>query len=286
MISFQLSNFIGGSDYPLFIQYGKHEGNLYMHHHDDYMELVIVIGGTAMHRVNDETYFIKKGDVFVISRDTIHGFEDPVDFELCNIMFKEELLDRFSKGTRQLIGFHGLFMIEPYFNRNESFESRLHLDISTFSSIKQSLDNMLLDYHEHMGGWEDLVLGAFDQLIVRLSRLYTSDHYNYDGAIVLIAKSIAYMESHFKDPLTLESLAGMSHLSVRHFNRLFKAAYKTTPNKYLTHLRLQYACALLKNSDQSITEISYEAGFNNVSYFNRVFKDIYHLTPKKYRQSS
>lgn len=283
MISFPLSNFIGDSDYEIFIQFGAHDESLYMHQHKDYAELVIVMDGTALHRVNDETYFIKKGDVFVISKDTIHGYENPLDFKICNIMFKENRLMQLSTNTRGLMGFHGLFMIEPYFNKNDIFQSRLHLDMVNYEKIKDRLYDLHKEYIHKEMGWEDYFIAGFNQLIILLSRLYENKHHTYDETIILISKSIAYMESNFHHPITLEELAQMSNMSVRHFSRIFKATYKTSPNKYLIHLRLQQASRLLKTTDLAITDISFRSGFSSVSYFNRLFKEMYHMTPKKYR---
>jgi len=47
---------------------------------------------------------------------------------------------------------------------------------------------------------------------------------------------------------------------------------------------LQYACTLLSQTDQTITEICMNTGFESQRTFNRVFQDIYHMSPRDYRK--
>ena len=59
-----LGYFTKDEEFPFFIQYGYHETPLDFHKHTDFLELVIVLSGSAMHHVNnDDAYFIKKGDI-------------------------------------------------------------------------------------------------------------------------------------------------------------------------------------------------------------------------------
>ena len=90
MLSFDLKNFTGQSEYPFFIQYGSHEDSLDMHIHEDFFELTVVLDGTAMHVINGEQYFIKKGDVFGVNHSITHAFAECRNFKICNIMFRPE----------------------------------------------------------------------------------------------------------------------------------------------------------------------------------------------------
>lgn len=257
-----------------------------MHRHQDYAELVIVLKGTAMHKVNEDTFFVKKGDVFVINKDTIHGYESPVDFEICNIMYKDSLLHQLSSDTRQLMGFCALFMVEPYFSKNHLFESHLRLNMLNFIAIHDILEIMHEEYTLKALGWQDMLLTSFTHLVIKLSRLYADDQDMNQDNVVAIAKSIAYIESNFSEPITLDALSVISSLSTRHFCRIFKAIYHTTPMAYVQHLRLQLACSLLKSTKLNITEISLKSGFKSLSYFNRKFKEVYQMTPKQYQSEN
>ena len=86
-MDFFLNWFTQDETFPFFIQYGTHDEDLCLHTHADFSELVIVLSGTATHVVDGEEYPIRKGDVFVISNNTAHGYKHPKNFHICNIMF-------------------------------------------------------------------------------------------------------------------------------------------------------------------------------------------------------
>ena len=81
-------------NFPFFIQMGDQQGDFNMHRHEDFFEMVVVTDGTAMHIVENESYPISMGDVFIISGNTSHGFKDAVDFKPCNIMFDPDIFLR------------------------------------------------------------------------------------------------------------------------------------------------------------------------------------------------
>lgn len=74
-----------------------------MHSHKDFSELVIVTEGSARHIVDNESYVISKGDVFVISGDTEHGFSDAQDLRICNIMFEPSFWTKNSYDIKKTI---------------------------------------------------------------------------------------------------------------------------------------------------------------------------------------
>ena len=63
---------------------------------------------------------------------------------------------------------------------------------------------------------------------------------------------------------------------------LFHKYVCQTPISYLTRYRLNQSINLLFHTDMSITEISYEVGFNSTSYYSEMFKKYYHCTPREY----
>lgn len=283
IISIPLDCFIKDNDFPFFIQNGAHDTDLYMHSHLDYSELVIVLSGTAIHKVNNESYFIKKGDVFVISNDTIHGYENTNNFRICNIMYRSQRLSKFHTELRKLPGFHALFMLEPYFSKEHEFQSKLRLTLGHFEYVNTILSSILTEYEQQIGGWRDMIDSYFTHLVVYLSRIYTQNNDNTSTNIINIANSLSYIESNFTQQITIEDLAAQSHLSVRHFSRIFKATYTTSPSKYILSLRLEHACVLLKTTNYNISEIALQSGFTNSNYFSRQFHNKYHITPKEYR---
>ncbi|OGF50717.1 MAG: hypothetical protein A2231_05620 [Candidatus Firestonebacteria bacterium RIFOXYA2_FULL_40_8] len=95
-----------------------------------------------------------------------------------------------------------------------------------------------------------------------------------------------YIEQHFREPVNLTEAANHVSLSPAYLSHIF---YKITGMHfvdYLQKLRLEEAKKLLKQTDWSITKISSEAGYNNITHFNRIFKKTEKVCPKDFRKSN
>lgn len=285
MDEMKLDFFTNDNNFPFYIQYGFHDDNLVIHKHRDFSELVIVMNGSANHIVNDEKYNIKKGDVFVISDDTAHGYEDTENFRICNIMYRLENLLSADYDIKKNAGFHALFVLEPYISKEHSFKSKLTLTPIDFEKVHHLIDSMLLEYKTRTDGRETLLKASFITLVVMLSRLYSFGSITEKTDIINIARSVSYIESHYTENISIDVLAELSHYSPRHFTRIFNDTYHTTPLNYILELRINHACSLLKGSPLPITNIAVQCGFNDINYFSRTFKKRIGLTPKQFRAS-
>lgn len=96
--------------------------------------------------------------------------------------------------------------------------------------------------------------------------------------------TIAYMNSHFSEKITIEDLAERVNLSAGHFSKIFKLVTGETPIDFLNILRLQKARTMLMDNVRNITEIALECGFQSSSYFSTCFLAKYKMTPSAYRQ--
>lgn len=285
MEAMYLHYFTNNENPPFFIQFGGHNEDMRMHMHKDFCELVIVLSGTATHAVDNEEYVISRGDVFVINDKISHGYRNTENFRICNIMFKPEIFNEDRTYIGSLSGFHALFVIEPYLTENHSFQSRLKLTVAEYDTIKPLLDTMLTEYKNKDFGWQSVIRSMFIILTATLSRNYSFKDISDKSSVIYIAKSIAYIDEHFREKIYLDELAEMTNLSLRHFTRLFTSAYKITPLCYINSLRLNFACELLKNSSVSISEIAYSSGFSDSNYFSRIFKKNFGKSPVEYRKN-
>ncbi len=287
MQSMELRYFTTNENFPFFIQHGMHDKDFFLHNHKDFTELVIVLEGSATHNVNDEKYHISCGDVFVIGGDTVHGYTDLKDFHIYNIMFKPEAINFSQYDITKSVGFHALFLVEPYFNKNHGFKNKLKLSPSDFLSIKALSDRILSEYCAEKEGRETIVNALFLSLVVELSRLYSDTDKHSDKSvkndIINIAKTASYIETHFSHDITVSSLAALIHYSERHFARLFKETYGMTPVDYILSIRLKNACAMLSDTNLSISEIALQSGYSDNNYFSRVFKKKIGVTPSQFR---
>jgi AraC-like DNA-binding protein len=94
-----------------------------------------------------------------------------------------------------------------------------------------------------------------------------------------------YMELHLGESIDLSMLAGVAGLSVHHFARQFKQSIGVTPHHYLTQKRVERAQEMLAQTDLSLSEIAYAAGFSDQSHLARHFRHMLGTTPREFRWS-
>jgi transcriptional regulator GlxA family with amidase domain len=93
------------------------------------------------------------------------------------------------------------------------------------------------------------------------------------------------LQDNYRQPLNSQQLAAICGLTVRSFNRRFKAATERTPGQYLAQQRLRVAKELLRESNLAVAEIAYQVGYQDGSHFSRLFKKLLGQTPKQYRDT-
>ena len=109
----------------------------------------------------------------------------------------------------------------------------------------------------------------------------------YDTSNIRLNKVIQYIMQNFQQNITLEEISEISGMNKTAFCRYFKAHTQKSFVMYLNEIRLNYACKLLKETDNtiSITEACFLSGFNSMSYFNRIFKKYYKMAPSTFQKN-
>src|SRR3954451_19502242 len=92
------------------------------------------------------------------------------------------------------------------------------------------------------------------------------------------------MDRNFAEPLDVPALARVAHVSAAHFIRTFRATFGETPHRYLQRRRVERAMAMLRSTDNNVTDICFEIGFNSLGTFSRTFQDIVGESPTVFRQ--
>lgn len=92
-----------------------------------------------------------------------------------------------------------------------------------------------------------------------------------------------YIDSHYKQRITITEVSSLVNLSKEAFCRYFKKMTRLTFVEFLNHYRVNQAKRLLR-LDLNITEVCYESGFEGLSYFNRTFKKYTGNTPSLFRK--
>jgi AraC-like DNA-binding protein len=100
-----------------------------------------------------------------------------------------------------------------------------------------------------------------------------------------LEKVFDYIRSNYERDITLSEIAAMVNMPQSSFSRFIKKRTGRTFVESLNDIRLGHAMRMLITTSQTVAEISYKCGFNNLSYFNRLFRRKNGCTPIEFRQN-
>jgi transcriptional regulator GlxA family with amidase domain len=106
-----------------------------------------------------------------------------------------------------------------------------------------------------------------------LSQLFSPTSYTFRQII----------ENNLFSPVSIEELAHKTNLSISSFKREFKKLYNNSPASYIKTKRLERAAELLLISNERVSNIAFECGFNDLANFTKSFHDKYNTSPTNYR---
>lgn len=94
-----------------------------------------------------------------------------------------------------------------------------------------------------------------------------------------------YINEHLTEKIAVDTLSRKAYLSRNMFFKWFREQFGITPLEYINRERIRMAKQLLADSDNNISDISLQCGFNDVNYFVRLFKKSEGITPGMYREA-
>ncbi len=230
-------------------------------------ELFYVTGGQGSFVVGSEVFPVSQGDLVVVNPQVEHTETGIASHPLEYIV----------------LGVDGLeFSLEH--NGDQQFY--LTHFRSAFPQVQHYLQEMLQEAGTRAAGYEAICQNLLDILIVLLTRI-TDHSAHLIPAVIHAGKDSAtvrrYIDSHFKEPLTLDQLAELVHINKYHMVHNFTRDYGISPIRYLLRLRLEESCALLRSTNHSMSQIAQIAGFSSSSYFSQIFRKTFGISPSDYR---
>ncbi|MGI9429823.1 MAG: helix-turn-helix domain-containing protein [Bythopirellula sp.] len=253
-------------------------------HAHEFSELVLVTGGRGLHVTGEDSWQLGVGDVFVIGGSRPHDYLNMENLQLINVLFDQQELAFELQDLPSLPGYHALFHLEPAWRQRHDFKSRLRLspaDLRIAMGLIDELDEELEIRHT---GFGFVTTAVFMQLVGFLSRCYDRAKNVDSCALLRIAQTITFVESNYTETVHLDKLVDMSQMSKRSFLRAFEAAIGCTPIAYVIQLRLARAAKLLRQTNDSITDIALSVGFNDSNYFARQFRKHFTVSPRAFRK--
>lgn len=225
-------------------------------HWHEYFEIEYILSGSGKIILNGAEFDYHKNSLLFMSPSDLQEIQINQTTEIINISFTNEWI------SDELSGFLSSgCIISDYENHLPHLLYEEYGRNDKYSSIyaKHLLNGILIDIIRYLNESNNISLNPS------------------------ILKIIHFMRIHFKEPITLNDIAGSINFAPTYCSQIFSNTLGISIKKYLIHLRLTYARKLLLSTDMTISEICYCSGFNDFSNFMKLFKKSYNITPKQYR---
>ncbi len=267
------------TDCPLAVVLSEAPGKPY--HNHDYCELTIVVHGQGHHIVEGEKYHLTAGSCSLVQGKQNHQVFIQENTLAYNVLYHPSIL---TETLTELPAYRAFFVLEPSLRQHRHFTSYLHLS----STILNMVENIILRIQKELSqtARHNRVMATtlLHELLLFISRAYTENVHRSQTALLKLADVLLQMEAHCEEIWTLDYIQTCSGLEKSQCCKLFKEATGTTPIDHLLHLRIQQAMRLLRDTNNSITEIAFSCGFNDSNYFSRQFRRIAKSSPSAWRQ--
>jgi len=248
-----------------------------LHHHDFY-EIYYFISGQVEYRVEGKTYQLQPGDLLLINPWEFHqGVVTPgIPYERRVLWIDRTYLAQFNEGSADLTACFDAAvenLLRPTKAQQEVINHLLEL---------LRLENESTDFGNHF-----YAQGVFLQLMVEINRMARSSAHQKEPikSGELVSQVVAYIASHYQEPLTLQSLSDVFFVSKYYLSHEFSRKVGTSVYRYVLLRRLLAAREMIA-AGSSPSEASQQCGFRDYANFYRMFRAEYGITPRDYADRS
>ena len=230
-------------------------------------ELFYIMGGRGFFRVESQQFPIHPGDLVVVNPRVLHTELSFVDNPLEYIV----------------MGIDGV-----QFQRSDSQERRFfHLsDPEASEDYRFYMETILRESANQHEDYLEVCAGLTQVFLVLLRR---PSHRRLSVSRARSTSECArvkqYMDEHFAEDITLDTLAALSHMNKHYLVHAFNKEVGCSPISYLLARRIVESKHLLENSSDSVSQVGLRLGFSSPSYFSQRFKKAVGITPLEYRRA-
>lgn len=198
-------------------------------------------------------------------------------------------------GEMVIITFHPDILKKIYerelpllFQQNERITKQLNGKVNNDFLIQKYIEGLLFYFENPSLVNDEILMLKLKEIILLLSQTQDAEMIQVILSQLFSPTSYTFkqmIEAHLFSPINIEELARKTNLSVSTFKREFRKLYNDSPANYLKTKRLEKAAELLLISDERITDIAFECGFNDLANFTKSFSDKYQVAPTQFRIS-
>lgn len=189
-------------------------------------------------------------------------------------------------------GIHiGTVVVTGYFSKlsekmSEILSKRVSLSCKEFSNLRiENLKIITKEEEQRLFSYISVVADFIECIAEKSPIINTQGEQGNNHKQKYIRKALDYIEKHYFDDISPESVAKRCHISVSYLQHLFIEFLGEGVASNIRRKRLERACQLLIETDRSVSNIAFSCGFYSPDYFSSVFKRSFNMTPLAYRKS-
>ncbi len=254
------------------------------HFHEE-CQLAYIIKGNGKRIIGDSVEYFEENELIFLGSGLPHiwfNANSKKESKKKNKSISRSLFISPNKFTEHFSAFGEIQKVEQLFQKAQR-------GMFITGQTKKKMIDMLLKISSNHGIADIIILLQILQILISTHEYhllagsnYVNNFQNRDNE--RMDKVYQYLLKNFKEEITLQQVATVASMNPNAFCRYFKSHTQKSCTRFINELRISYACKLLAYKNESITQIAYECGFNNVSNFNRCFKMIKKSNPGKYRK--
>ena len=242
----------------------RRRGMIFPLHLHAQLELYYLNSGMARVQVQQETRVMQAGELAIIFPNQIHSYQALEPSTECSLIICD--LEYTGGYAQTLLG------NQP----SNAFIEKEHIH----PNVRYAMEALIGENDAESAAVPHLVQLILSRLLPKISLIRTV----HAGKQELSNQLVQYIALHFRETLTLDSLAKALNVSKYHLSHVFSTRIKESFPSYLANIRISYACGKLRDTAGNITEIAMEAGFESYRTFIRVFRERVGMTPVEYRK--
>ncbi len=248
-------------------------------HTHEFIEFVYIKSGEAIHKVDDNEYTLKHGDMLIIDCGQVHSFVPKPRVDYVNILlipefFSDELVDIESIG--QLLMYD---IFKEFFGIEVTSKQYIRFGKKNRNEIDFLINQMIREFADKKPGYRSVLKGSMRILLSWILR-----ETNFTENNDIIEEVIEYINDNITQKLDLHEMAAKYFYNPSYFSRLIKEKIGKSFSAYVKEKRITNAGELLINSSQKIDDIIYLVGYRDKKLFYKHFDEFFGMSPGEYRK--
>ena len=245
-----------------------------MHAHEDFVEIILICSGSSEYLIHDKKYFIRPGDLLVYNAGVVHDEISGPDIEIGSYCV--------AIGGLHMPGLKPNMLIPA--DEGYVFPTR-----RSFGDLRILFEMMFRNLASGEPRAEAFCSSLMHALLVKVLAVTegadAADEKPVEEPPILGRRIKEYIDRHYMEPITLQSMGEALHISPYYLSHVFKQMSGYSPVQYLLRRRIGEAQTLLITTDLPITRIAEMVGYDTQSYFNLQFTKNVGMPPNKFRQN-